>query len=66
MQRVAWLRRIRGWGAEQMIFLDESAACERAVDRKYGWAPVGCAATVSSSFHRSQRWSILPAYTTEG
>lgn len=24
-----------------MIFLDESAACERIGDRKYGWAPKG-------------------------
>lgn len=49
-----------------MIFLDESAACERTGDRKYGWAPKGEPASVHSLFKRSKRWSILPAYTVEG
>lgn len=49
-----------------MVFLDESAANERTLDRKYGWAPVGLEASVTSPFHRSTRWSILLAYTTEG
>lgn len=48
------------------FFLDESAANERTLDRKYGWAPVGLEASIISPFHRSTRWSILPAYTIEG
>ena len=66
IERAQWRERLRGWRAEQLIFLDESAACERTGDRKYGWAPRGKEATVHSLFGRSKRWLILPAYTTDG
>lgn len=49
-----------------MVFLDESIANERTLDRKYEWAPVDLKASVISLFHRSTRWPILPTYTTEG
>jgi hypothetical protein len=55
MQRIAWLRRTKGWGVEQMVFLDESAACERTVNKADGWALVGSNTTVSSSFYQSQQ-----------
>ena len=29
------------WTPEQMIFVDESAANERTMDRKFGWSPIG-------------------------
>jgi transposase len=48
------------------MFLDESAACERTGDRKYGWSPRGREAKVHTMFKRSKRWSILPAFTTKG
>jgi len=54
------------WTAEQLVFLDESAADERNKDRKFGWAPVGLPAAVSTLFRRSERWSVLPAYTVNG
>ena len=54
------------WTADQLVFLDESAANERTKDRKYGWAPVGVKATLSTFHRRSERWSILPAYAVEG
>jgi len=64
--RAAWLRSIADWTAEQLIFIDESAANERTGDRKYGWAPLGVTPHEYRSFKRSERWSILPAYTADG
>ena len=49
-----------------MVFLDESAANEKSAHRKFGWAPVGSTPHVYSLLKRSERWSILPAYTAEG
>jgi DDE superfamily endonuclease len=57
---------LTSWSADQLIFIDESAANERTGDRKYGWAPVGVTPYESRPFKRSERWSILPAYTIEG
>ena len=54
------------WTAKQLVFLNESAANERNKDRKFGWAPVGVSAVVSALFKRSERWSVLPAYTVNG
>jgi hypothetical protein len=48
------------------MFLDESAANERANDRKYGWADVGLKAVSSEWLIKSPTWSILPLYTEEG
>ena len=49
-----------------MIFVDESAANERASNRKFGWAPKGITPHEYRLFKRSERWSILPAYTVDG
>ena len=50
-----------------MIFIDESAANERAKDRKHGWAPIGVRPTKEHRPHkRSERWSILLAYISCG
>ena len=46
--------------------LDESAANEFTKDRKFGWSMVGCPAVKERDFRRSERWSILPAYTKDG
>lgn len=54
------------WTGEQLVFLDESSANEHTKDRKYGWAPIGQKAAVSTIHKRSERWSILPAYTMHG
>lgn len=64
--RAMWLRKLADWTADQLIFIDESAANERIADRKYGWAPVGITPHEIRSFKRSERWSILPAYTMDG
>ena len=53
-------------GCQSAAFLDESAANERTMDRKYGWAPVGVTSHEYKSIKRSERWSILPVYTVDG
>jgi DDE superfamily endonuclease len=64
--RMAWMRKLADWKADQLVFIDESAANERTSDRKYGWAPIGKTPTESRPFNRSEKWSILPAYTIDG
>src|SRR2546423_1410494 len=39
--RADWIRRLAGYDAHQLIFVDESAANEQTGNRKYGWAPIG-------------------------
>jgi hypothetical protein len=47
---------------EMLVFLDESAANDHTMHRKRGWAPYD----ISSRVKRSERWSILPAYCSDG
>jgi len=64
--RRQWMSKLSEWNAEQLIFIDESAANERTADRKYGWAPVGVTPSEARPFGRSERWSLCPAYTIDG
>jgi hypothetical protein len=59
------MKSLAGWNAEQLIFIDEAAANDRTGDRKYGWVPVGATPHVSRPLQRSERWSLLPAYTID-
>ena len=47
---------------EMLVFLDESAANDHTMHRKRGWAPYD----ISSRVKQSERWSILPAYCSDG
>jgi DDE superfamily endonuclease len=60
------MQRLGGWHAEQLVFIDETAANERTLDRKFGWSPVGLPSREIRPARRSQRWSVLPAYTLDG
>ena len=64
--RNEWLARLAGWQANQLVFVDESAANDHTADRKTGLAPIGKRARRAISAQCSRRWSILPAYMTEG
>jgi DDE superfamily endonuclease len=64
--RKAWEGIQKKYEADQLIFLDESAANERTSDRKFGWSPIGLICEQSRPIKRSKRWSILPALTIEG
>jgi transposase len=57
-----WMQRLNEWIAEQLIFLNESAACERTDDRRYDWASSNIVFTMSQNLRRSKKWSILFAF----
>jgi hypothetical protein len=57
--------RVEDFYDDQLVFLDESAANEFTKDRKFGWSMVGCPAVKERDLRRSERWSILPAYTKD-
>jgi hypothetical protein len=62
-----WIKnKLTLYTAEQLIFVDESAANERSAHRKCGWAPIGATPHMYLPLKRSERFSILPAYTSEG
>jgi hypothetical protein len=65
--RDEWIRKLSGWTAEQLIFVDESTANERTAHRKYGWASIGITprGRPTTMFKRSERWSILPVYAVD-
>ena len=64
--RAEWKVRLTEWKPEQLMFLDESAANEKASDRKYGWAPIGAIASSHELLKYTEKWSILPLYTMDG
>ena len=62
-----WMERLAEWTLEQLVYLDESSACdEQTGDRWYGWALKGKPARKVGSCKRLERWSILFAYTCKG
>jgi len=64
--RSAWRGIASQWIASQIACIDESAANERTGDRRYGWSQLGLICEQKGPYKRSERWSILPALTTEG
>ena len=64
--RDEWKERLTEWRSDQVMFLDESAANARTMDRKYGWAPVGIQAITEEQLIKEKKWSILPLYTEDG
>ena len=63
MLRQQYMEKLAGWRADQLIFVDESAANERASNRKLGR---GITPHEYRLFKLSECWSILPAYTVDG
>lgn len=51
---------------EYFLWLDESSVDNLTNYRQSGWSPMGQACVRRSLFLRGQRYSILPALTTEG
>ncbi len=64
--RRRWAIELCTMSAEQLVFVDESAANERTMNRRMGWSPRGFPCRVRMPGHYSVRWSILPAITIEG
>ena len=50
-----WYLRLVEWKPDQLVFLDKSAANERNLDRKYGWAPIGITSAEYLLVKRSER-----------
>ena len=50
----------------QLVYVDQSAVNELNLQRKYGYAPRGFATTEVRELRRTERWSVLPAYTSIG
>jgi transposase len=66
VERVLFRSKMAEYKANQIVFLDESAANERTGDRRWGWSLRGLPCKVMSSNRRSIRWSILPAMGLNG
>lgn len=49
-----------------LVCLDESAGNEHTAQRKRGWSTFGIKPTVQRPLKRSERYSILPAYCSDG
>jgi hypothetical protein len=54
-----WMQRLNEWIAEQLIFLNENAACERIDDRRYDWTSSSIIFTINQNLRKSKKWSIL-------
>jgi transposase len=57
-----WMQRLSEWIAEQLIFLDESVACERTDDRRYDWVLSDIIFTMNQNLRKSKKWSILSVF----
>ena len=51
---------------DQLVYLDETAANQRSTHRKRGWSALGIVPYIRLPFKREKRWSILPAYCSDG
>jgi len=61
-----WAAKCLDWAANQLIFVDETAVNEHTRFRQHGWAQKGINATEKRLTRRTERWSLLPAYTIDG
>jgi hypothetical protein len=64
--REEWPVRMANYKPEKLMFLDEIACYEKAAQRRMGWCPFGIIPEVIRPLRRSERFSILPAYTFKG
>jgi DDE superfamily endonuclease len=58
--------RLGEWLPEYLVFIDETAVNERALDRRYGWSALGTPAQMIQSVKRTKKWSVLPMYSMDG
>lgn len=64
--RHAYQLQVSQYTADMLIYVDESAANEHTKDRKHGWSSFGVTPSIKRPVKRSERYSILPAYTIDG
>lgn len=52
--------------AKYCVWLDEASVNNKSYHRQNGWSTIGCAAICRTTFICGQRYSVLPALTSEG
>ena len=62
--RASWISRAEKWPVDKLIFINETASCEKTGWRKRGWSPRGLSCIELRNYKREERWSVLPALTT--
>ena len=66
IQRAAYTMRIAQYPSHYLLFGDESAICERSLQRKNARSPRGHRSTSRVQRIRGKRYSILPVVSQEG
>jgi transposase len=61
-----WIMQVGQFRAEHFVTVDESYCSGKSVRRSYGYAPSGIPATVEIEKLKMDRFTVLPAYTTNG
>ena len=64
--RAIWQAEYGDIPAEYCVWLDEASVDDKTNQRQNGWSPVGQACVCRETFICGQRYSILPALTSEG
>jgi len=64
--RAEWYMYIKTFRPDQLVYCDESAVSDRTLHRKFGFSPRGTPAVELKQLKRTERWSLLPAYTIDG
>lgn len=64
--RATWQAEYGDIPAEYFVWLDESSVDDRTNQRIRGWAGTGRACVRRATFIRGQRYSVLPAFCSEG
>lgn len=65
-QRDDFVLKVSQYHHTQLIYIDESASNKHTVHRKKGWSLFGIKPTFSRPLKRQERYSILPAYYSDG
>ena len=52
--------------AEYCVWIDEASVDDKTNQRERGWSPIGQACVCRETFIRGQRFSVLPALSSEG
>lgn len=60
-----WNYKKRNWHGNRLVFLDETANCEKNGDRKWVWAEQGMPGYIARPLRKAKRWSCLPGYTLD-
>jgi hypothetical protein len=64
--RRAWIQKLGGWTAEQLVFLDESGINAQSGERTRGWSKRGRIARLVLPFGKGENFTVLPAMTLNG